>query len=213
MTFSAIARPRCGAGDVVDREQLLVALPGHGHLVVRVTSFQARVEFPDLPLVQVLGAMPQQAADLVQRGVPMPALVQCLLLDPPHHHHRAVPERGVAQQSTVKPSAERPLTTVAAMRRSSSTRSTSTAISPRRGAQDTAWLPVVNGGYLPIVDRVCAYSSRRSSVGLRRLMSMAAANADSAVATTTSTASTESSGRGSRSGGGRVKVGRRTWTN
>lgn len=79
---------------VVDRAQLLVALPRDRDVPVRVAGLQARVDLAGPSFGQVLGTVPQQRADLVERvvfaaAVPergllhaLPALVECLHAEP-----------------------------------------------------------------------------------------------------------------------------------
>lgn len=100
---------------MVDRAQLLVALPGRGHLVVGVAGVQGRVEACDRPVGQVLGAVPQQAADLVQGVVAVPAPVQGLLLDAAadlvHHLGTQLQTWNASKTATASPSPSRPALT------------------------------------------------------------------------------------------------------
>jgi len=66
---------------VVDRAQLLVALPGDGDLVVGVAGVQAGVEAGDLAVGEVLDTVAQQPSDLVQGVVLVPAAPDGGLLD------------------------------------------------------------------------------------------------------------------------------------
>jgi hypothetical protein len=66
---------------VVDRAELLVALPGHVHLTVWIPGLQATSEFGLLPLRQVFDTMPQDPADLIERIVFVAAMPNLLLLD------------------------------------------------------------------------------------------------------------------------------------
>jgi hypothetical protein len=69
-----------GAG--VDRPHLLVAGPGQLDLTVRVTDGQAGLQSGVLAFAQVLHAVPQQPADLVERVVAVVAPAELLLLHP-----------------------------------------------------------------------------------------------------------------------------------
>jgi hypothetical protein len=64
----------CGrVGGGVGGAQLLIAGPGQGDLVVGVAGLEARVQPGALLVGEVLGAVPQQPADLVERVVAVPA--------------------------------------------------------------------------------------------------------------------------------------------
>ncbi len=73
-----------GAGRAaVDGPELLIAGPGQFDLAVRIAQSQAEVELAVLALGEVLQAVPQQSADLVERVVLVTASVQLFLLTRP----------------------------------------------------------------------------------------------------------------------------------
>ena len=80
ITFSAIRRPSAGGG-VVNGAELLVALPGQVHFAVGVAGLQAPGELGLLALGEALDTVAQQAADLVERVVLVPAVAEGVLLD------------------------------------------------------------------------------------------------------------------------------------
>jgi hypothetical protein len=64
---------------VVDRAEPLVAVPGDGELPAGVAVGQAGVEAGELAGGEVLGAVAQESADLVERVVAVAAVTQLLL--------------------------------------------------------------------------------------------------------------------------------------
>ena len=81
MTCSATSAALGRAVGLVDRAQLLVGMPGDGDLQAGVAGDQARVQFRDLLVGQVLAAAAQQTPDLVERVVLVTAPAQGVLLD------------------------------------------------------------------------------------------------------------------------------------
>ena len=78
-TFRGLAGFR--RGSVVDRAELLVALPGHVHLILWVAGVEAAAELGLLVLGEVFDAVAEQPADLVQRVVFVAPPGERVLLD------------------------------------------------------------------------------------------------------------------------------------
>jgi hypothetical protein len=70
-----------GCGGVLDGAELLVALPGHVDFAVGIAGLQAPGELGLLPFGQVLYAVAEYAADLVERIVLVAAVAKGVLLD------------------------------------------------------------------------------------------------------------------------------------